>query len=152
VANDNQVMLVGNLTDDPELRFTPNGAAVANFRLAVTPRVRDGDSWKDGETSFFRINVWRQQAENVAETLQKGTRCIVVGRLRTRSWETPEGEKRSVTEVEADEIGPSLKFATAKVERSSRGGSGGGGGGGGDWAGSAAGASKGGQFNDEPPF
>jgi single-strand DNA-binding protein len=151
VANDNQVMLVGNLTDDPELRFTPNGAAVANFRLAVTPRVRDGDSWKDGETSFFRINVWRQQAENVAETLQKGTRCIVVGRLRTRSWETPEGEKRSVTEVEADEIGPSLKFATAKVERSSRGGSGGGGGGG-DWAGSAAGASKGGQFNDEPPF
>jgi single-strand DNA-binding protein len=143
-------MLVGNLTDDPELRFTPNGAAVANFRLAVTPRVREGDSWKDGETSFFRINVWRQQAENVAETLQKGTRCIVVGRLRTRSWETPEGEKRSVTEVEADELGPSLKFATAKVERSSRGGSGGGGGG--DWAGSAAGASKGGQFNDEPPF
>ena len=152
MANDNQVMLVGNLTDDPELRFTPNGAAVANFRLAVTPRVRDGDSWKDGETSFFRINVWRQQAENVAETLKKGTRCIVVGRLRTRSWETPEGEKRSVTEVEADELGPSLKFATAKVERSSRGGSGGGGGGGGDWAGSAAGASKGGQFNDEPPF
>ncbi|HEX3212320.1 MAG TPA: single-stranded DNA-binding protein, partial [Actinomycetota bacterium] len=142
MANDNQVMLVGNLTDDPELRFTPNGAAGANFRLAVTPRVREGDSWKDGETSFFRINVWRQQAENVAETLQKGTRCIVVGRLRTRSWETPEGEKRSVTEVEADEIGPSLKFATAKVERSSRGGSGGGGGG--DWAGSAAGASKGG--------
>ena len=125
MANDNQVMLVGNLTDDPELRFTPNGAAVANFRLAVTPRVREGDSWKDGETSFFRINVWRQQAENVAETLQKGARCIVVG--------------------------PSLKFATAKVERSSRGGSGGGGGGG-DWAGSAAGASKGGQFNDEPPF
>jgi single-strand DNA-binding protein len=151
VANDNQVMLVGNLTDDPELRFTPNGAAVANFRLAVTPRVRDGDSWKDGETSFFRINVWRQQAENVAETLQKGTRCIVVGRLRTSAGETTEGEKRSVTEVEADEIGPSLKFATAKVERSSRGGSGGGGGGG-DWAGSAAGASKGGQFNDEPPF
>ena len=149
MANDNQVMLVGNLTDDPELRFTPNGAAVANFRLAVTPRVREGDSWKDGETSFFRINVWRQQAENVAETLQKGTRCIVVGRLRTRSWETPEGEKRSVTEVEADELGPSLKFATAKVERSSRGGSGGGGG---DWAASAAGASKGGQFNDEPPF
>jgi single-strand DNA-binding protein len=150
VAVDNQVMLVGNLTDDPELRFTPNGAAVANFRLAVTPRVREGDSWKDGETSFFRVNVWRQQAENVAETLQKGARAIVVGRLRTRSWETPEGEKRSVTEVEADEIGPSLKFATAKVERSSRSGSGGGGGG--DWAGSAAGASKGGQFNDEPPF
>ena len=149
MAVDNQVMLVGNLTDDPELRFTPNGAAVANFRLAVTPRVREGDSWKDGETSFFRINVWRQQAENVAETLQKGARCIVVGRLRSRSWETPEGEKRSVVEVEADELGPSLKFATAKVERSNRSGSGGGGG---DWAGSAAGASKGGQFNDEPPF
>lgn len=151
MAGETTITVVGNLTDDPELRFTPNGAAVANFRLAVTPRVREGDSWKDGETSFFRINVWRQQAENVAETLQKGTRCIVVGRLRTRSWETPEGEKRSVTEVEADELGPSLKFATAKVERSSRGGSGGGGGGG-DWAGSAAGASKGGQFNDEPPF
>jgi len=155
VAVDNQVMLVGNLTDDPELRFTPNGAAVANFRLAVTPRVRDGDQWKDGETSFFRVNVWRQQAENIAETLQKGSRCIVVGRLRTRSWETPEGEKRSVTEIEADEVGPSLKFATAKVERSSRAGSGGSGGsgsGGGDWAGSSAGNSRGGQFNDEPPF
>lgn len=147
MAVDNQVMLVGNLTDDPELRFTPNGAAVANFRLAVTPRVREGDQWRDGETSFFRINVWRQQAENIAETLQKGTRCIVVGRLRTRSWETPEGEKRSVTEVEADEVGPSLKFATAKVERSSRGGSGGSGEGGG-----SGGSSKGGQFNDEPPF
>ena len=151
MSTDNSVILVGNLTDDPELRFTPNGAAVANFRLAVTPRVREGDSWKDGETSFFRINVWRQQAENVAESLTKGSRAMVIGRLRTRSWETPEGEKRSVTEVEADEIGPSLKFATAKVERSSRGASGGGGGGG-DWAGSPAGASKGGQFNDEPPF
>ena len=135
MAVDNQVMLVGNLTDDPELRFTPNGAAVANFRLAVTPRVREGDSWKDGETSFFRVNVWRQQAENVAETLQKGNRCIVVGRLRTRSWETPEGEKRSVTEVEADEIGPSLKWATAKPERAN------------------SRRSKGeGQFNDDPPF
>ncbi|HZD68760.1 MAG TPA: single-stranded DNA-binding protein [Actinomycetes bacterium] len=149
MATDNQVTLVGNLTDDPELRFTPNGAAVANFRLAVTPRVREGDSWKDGETSFFRVNVWRQMAENVAETLTKGARCIVVGRLRMRSWETQEGEKRSVTEIEADEIGPSLKFATAKVERASRGG----GGGGGDYAGSSAGASRSsGQFNDEPPF
>ena len=147
MASDNQVTLVGNLTDDPELRFTPNGAAVANFRLAVTPRVREGDSWKDGETSFFRINVWRQMAENVAETLTKGARCIVVGRLRTRSWETQEGEKRSVTEIEADEVGPSLKFATAKVERASRGG------GGGDYSGSSAGGPKsGGQFNDEPPF
>jgi single-strand DNA-binding protein len=149
VATDNQVTLVGNLTDDPELRFTPNGAAVANFRLAVTPRVRDGDNWKDGETSFFRVNVWRQMAENVAESMTKGTRAIVVGRLRTRSWETPEGEKRSVTEIEADEVAPSLKFATAKVERASRGG----GGGGGDWAGNSAGASRSsGQFNDEPPF
>jgi single-strand DNA-binding protein len=159
VATDNQVILVGNLTDDPELRFTPNGAAVANFRLAVTPRVRDGDSWKDGETSFFRINVWRQMAENVAESLTKGSRAVVVGRLRTRSWETPEGEKRSVTEVEADEVAPSLKFATAKVERSSRGGGGGGagggggGGGGGEWSGNAGGGQRNsGQFNDEPPF
>ena len=158
MATDNQVILVGNLTDDPELRFTPNGAAVANFRLAVTPRVREGDSWKDGETSFFRINVWRQMAENVAESMTKGSRAVVVGRLRTRSWETPEGEKRSVTEVEADEVAPSLKFATAKVERSSRGsgGSGGGGGGGGEWSGnsgnSGGGSRSSGQFNDEPPF
>jgi single-strand DNA-binding protein len=150
VATDNQVTLVGNLTDDPELKFTANGAAVANFRLAVTPRVREGDSWKDGETSFFRINVWRQMAENVAETMTKGSRAVVVGRLRQRSWETPEGEKRTVTEVEADEVAPSLKFATAKVERSSRGGSGGGGG---DWSGSSGGGSRSsGQFNDEPPF
>jgi single-strand DNA-binding protein len=150
MAVDNQVMLVGNLTDDPELRFTPNGAAVANFRLAVTPRVRDGDAWKDGETSFFRVNVWRQQAENVAESLSKGARCVVVGRLRARTWETPEGEKRSSTEIEADEVAPSLKFATAKVERASRSGGGGdwsGGGGGGQGGGSGAG-----QFSDEPPF
>jgi len=114
---DTFVSLIGNLTDDPELRFTPNGAAVANFRLAVTPRVRDGEGWKDGETSFFRVNVWRDLAEHVAESLSKGDRAVVVGRLRTRSWETPEGDKRSVTEVEADEIGPSLKFATAKPQR-----------------------------------
>jgi single-strand DNA-binding protein len=133
---DTFVTVVGNLTGDPELRFTPNGVAVANFRLAVTPRVREGDQWKDGETSFFRVNVWRQQAENVAETLTKGTRVIVTGKLRNRSWETPEGEKRSVTEIEADELGPSLKWATAKVERANRAGAG----------------DKGGQFNDEPPF
>jgi single-strand DNA-binding protein len=150
VATDNQVTLVGNLTDDPELKFTANGAAVANFRLAVTPRVREGDSWKDGETSFFRINVWRQMAENVAESMTKGSRAVVVGRLRQRSWETPEGEKRTVTEVEADEVAPSLKFATAKVERSSRGS---GGGGGGEWSGNSGGGSRSsGQFNDEPPF
>jgi single-strand DNA-binding protein len=141
VAADNQVTLVGNLTDDPELRFTPNGNAVANFRLAVTPRLREADGWKDGDTSFFRVNVWRQMAENASETLTKGARCIVVGRLRTRSWETPEGEKRSVTEIEADEVGPSLKFATAKVERTSR-----------DGDGSKSSKGAGGQFNDEPPF
>jgi single-strand DNA-binding protein len=141
VAADNQVTLVGNLTDDPELRFTPNGNAVANFRLAVTPRLREGDGWKDGDTSFFRVNVWRQMAENASETLTKGARCIVVGRLRTRSWETPEGERRSVTEIEADEVGPSLKFATAKVERAPR-----------DGDGSKSSKGGGGQFNDEPPF
>ncbi len=133
---DTFVTVVGNLTGDPELRFTPNGHAVANFRVAVTPRVREGDQWKDGETSFFRVNVWRQLAENTAETLTKGTRVIVTGKLRNRSWETDNGETRTVTEIEADEIGPSLKFATAKVERTSRS--------------SSAGSS--GQFNDEPPF
>ena len=150
-ANINRVVLVGNLTRDPELRYTPNGAALVKFGVAVSRRVKDDvtGQWKDAETSFFDVTAWRQLAENVAETLTQGSRVVVVGRLRTNSWETPEGEKRSVTEVEADEIGPSLKFATAKVERSSRGGSGGGGG---DWAGSNAGASKGGQFNDEPPF
>jgi len=142
VAADNQVTLVGNLTDEPELRFTTGGTAVANFRLAVTPRLREGDTWKDGETSFFRVNVWRLAAENAAETLQKGTRCIVVGRLRARSWETPEGEKRSVTEIEADEVGPSLKFAIAKVERASNSKTNGG----------ASGKRAGGDFNDEPPF
>jgi single-strand DNA-binding protein len=116
-VSDNSVTLVGTLTDGPELRFTPNGIAVASVRLAVTPRIREGDSWKDGETSFFRVNVWRDLAEHVAGSLSKGDRAVVVGRLRTRSWETPEGDKRSVVEVEADELGPSLKFATAKPQR-----------------------------------
>jgi single-strand DNA-binding protein len=138
MATDNTVTLIGNLTNDPELRFTPNGAAVANFRLAVTPRVKDGEGWKDGETSFFRVNCWRQLAENVTETLSKGARAIVIGRLRIRSWETDTGDKRTVVEIEADEVAPSLRFATAKVERSG--------------AKAAAGASKGGQFNDDPPF
>jgi len=138
MATDNTVTLIGNLTDDPELRFTPNGAAVANFRLAVTPRIRQGDQWTDGETSFFRINCWRALAENVTESLSKGTRAIVIGRLRMRSWETPEGDKRTVVEVEADEVAPSLKFATATIQRTSPK--------------AAAGASKAGQFNDEPPF
>jgi single-strand DNA-binding protein len=118
-------MLVGNLTDDPELRFTPQGHPVAGFRLAVTPRVKDGEGWRDGETSFFRINAWRQLAEHVAESLGKGDRAVVLGRLKTRSWETPEGEKRSVTEVEADEVAASLKFATAKPQRAARGDHGG---------------------------
>jgi single-strand DNA-binding protein len=136
---DTFVSLVGNLTDDPDLRFTPNGAAVANFRLAVTPRVRDGDSWKDGETSFFRINAWRDLAENATESLSKGARVVVLGRLRARSWETPEGERRSVVEVEADEVAPSLRWATASVERTSRKSSG-------------NGPTKGGAFDDPAPF
>jgi single-strand DNA-binding protein len=122
MAIENTVQLTGNAVDEPELKFTPNGAAVANFRMAVTPRIREGDAWKDGETSFFRVNVWRQMAENVAESIQKGTRVVVIGKLKVRSWETPEGDKRSVTEVEADEVCPSLKFATAKVEKASRSG------------------------------
>jgi single-strand DNA-binding protein len=138
MATDNTVTLIGNLTDDPELRFTPNGAAVANFRLAVTPRVRQGDTWTDGETSFFRVNCWRALAEHAAESLTKGTRAIVIGRLRMRSWETPEGDRRTVVEVEAEEVAPSLKFATATIQRTS--------------AKAAAGASTGGQFTDEPPF
>jgi single-strand DNA-binding protein len=142
MATDNTVTLIGNLTDDPELRFTPNGAAVANFRLAVTPRVRQGDTWTDGETSFFRINCWRALAENVTESLSKGARAIVIGRLRMRSWETDAGEKRSVVEVEADEVAPSLKWATAQVKRGNREGE----------PLVKSGASRGGQFNDEPPF
>lgn len=137
--SENSVTLVGNLTDDPELRFTAQGAAVANFRIAVSKRIRDPQTneWKDGDTSFFRINVWRQLAENVAESLARGTRVIVTGTLKMRQWETQEGEKRSVVEVEATEVGPSLKWATAKMEKNSRQSGGaqasGGGGGGGDW-------------------
>jgi single-strand DNA-binding protein len=136
MANGNTVVLVGNLTDDPELRFTPQGAAVANFRIAVNHRFKDQQgNWQDGETSYFRINCWRQLAENCAESLTRGSRVLVAGRLKMRQWETQEGEKRSVVEIEADEVGPSLKWATAKVEKTSRGGGGGGGGGGAssDW-------------------
>src|SRR2546430_11181728 len=120
--SENTVTLVGNLTDDPELRFTAQGAAVANFRIAVSKRIRDPQTneWKDGDTSFFRVNVWRQLAENVAESLTRGTRVIVTGTLKMRQWETQEGEKRSVVEVEASEVGPSLKWATAKMEKTSR--------------------------------
>ena len=109
--SDNQVTLTGNLTDDPELRFTPNGVAVANFRLAVDQRVWDTDGWKDGESSYFRVNVWRDQAEHVSRSLHKGARCVVVGRLKSRSWETPEGQRRSAVEVDAEEVGMSLRFA-----------------------------------------
>lgn len=130
MAAGNTVTMVGNLTDDPELRYTPQGAAVANFRIAVNNRFKDqAGNWQDGETSYFKINCWRQLAENVAESLTKGTRIVVTGRLKMRQWETQEGEKRSVVEIEAEEIGPSLKFATAKVERIAKGA----GGGGGDW-------------------
>jgi single-strand DNA-binding protein len=143
MASDNQVTIVGNLTDDPELRYTPNGAAVVNFSVAVTPRMRDeGGGWKDGDTSFFRCNAWRNLAENVAESLTRGSRVIVTGRLRQRSWETQDGDKRSVIEIEADEIGPSLRWATAKVERQSRSG--------GDWAPAAVGAGPG--NNEETPL
>jgi len=139
MAIGNTVTLVGNLTDDPELRFTPQGVAVANFRVAVNQRFKDAQgNWQDGETSYFRINCWRQLAENVAETLTRGSRAIITGRLKFRQWETQDGETRSVVEIEAEEVGPSLRFATAKVEKVSRGGSGGGGGGGdagGDWGG-----------------
>jgi single-strand DNA-binding protein len=137
--SENSVTLVGNLTDDPELRFTAQGAAVANFRIAVSKRIKDPQTneWKDGDTSFFRINVWRQLAENVAESLTRGTRVVVTGTLKMRQWETQEGEKRSVVEVEATEVGPSLKWATAKIEKTSRQSQGGapasGGSGGGDW-------------------
>lgn len=136
MASENQVVIVGNLTDDPELRYIPNGSAVANFRLAVNRRIPDGSGgWKDAETSFFRVNAWRSLGENVAESLTRGTRVMVAGRLRSRTYETKEGESRTVVEIEADEIGPSLRWATAKVDR--QGGSrqgGAAGGGGGDWS------------------
>ena len=121
MASDNFTAQVGNLTGDPELRFTQNGTAVANFSLAVNQRVKAEDgTWRDGETSFFKVNVWRDQAENVAESLGKGHRAVVLGRLRTRTWETQEGEKRTSTEIDADEVAPSLKWATAKQQASER--------------------------------
>ena len=140
---DTNITVVGNLVADPELRFTPSGAAVANFRIASTPRRFDAESkqWVDGEALFLTCNVWRQAAENVAESLSKGMRVMVTGRLRQRSYETREGEKRSVFEVEFDDVGPSLKYATAQVARTPRGGGQGGGncGGGGSGAGGNAG-------------
>jgi len=147
MAGDTTITVIGNLTDDPELRFTPSGAAVAKFRVASTPRFLDRQSgeWKDGEPLFLSCTVWRQAAENVAESLQRGARVIVSGRLKQRTYETREGEKRTVFELEVDEIGPSLRYATAKVQKMSRsGGNGGFGSSGGDDGGS--GASRGGGF------
>jgi single-strand DNA-binding protein len=144
MAGETVITVVGNLVDDPELRFTPSGAAVAKFRIASTPRTfdRQTNEWKDGESLFLTCNVWRQPAENVAESLQRGMRVIVQGRLRQRSYETKEGEKRTVFEVEVDEVGPSLRSATAKVTRANRSGAPGGGGGG--FSGQQGGAPSGG--------
>jgi single-strand DNA-binding protein len=140
MAGETVITVIGNLTNDPELRFTPSGAAVAGFTVASTPRTLDRESgqWKDGDPLFLRCSVWRQYAENVAESLTKGMQVIVQGRLKQRSYETREGEKRTVVELDVDDIGPTLRFATAKVTKSQRGsggggGYGGGGGGGADW-------------------
>jgi single-strand DNA-binding protein len=166
---DTNITVVGNLVADPELRFTPSGAAVANFRVASTPRFFDKNSneWRDGDSLFLSCSVWRQYAENVAESLQKGMRVIVMGRLKQRSYETQQGEKRTVFEIEVDEVGPALKSATAKVNRVMRqdgGGQGGFSGGQGSNQGSNQGGNQGGSpqvnndpwangpTNDEPPF
>ena len=168
-AGDTQITIAGNLVDDPELRFTPAGQPVARFRVASTPRFRDNATgeWKDGDSLFLTCNVWRQAAENVAESLTRGMRVIVSGRLRQRSYETREGEKRTVYEVEVDDVGPSLRNASAKVTRAQRSGSGYGGGQGGGGQGGQGGQSSsgggrqedpwasdsnGGGYSDEPPF
>jgi single-strand DNA-binding protein len=167
-AGDTQITIAGNLVDDPELRFTPAGQPVARFRVASTPRFRDNATgeWKDGDSLFLTCNVWRQAAENVAESLQRGMRVIVSGRLRQRSYETKEGEKRTVYEVEVDDVGPSLRNASAKVAKVSRSGGGFGGGqgqGGGQGYGGGSGGGRpeadpwasggdSGGFSDEPPF
>ncbi len=165
-AGDTQITVVGNLVDDPELRFTPAGQPVARFRVASTPRFRDNATgeWKDGDSLFLTCNVWRQAAENVAESLQRGMRVIVSGRLRQRNYETKEGEKRTVYEVEVDDVGPSLRTASAKVTRANRssggfsGGQGGGNQGYGGQGPSGGGraedpwASDSGGYSDEPPF
>ena len=157
MAGETVITVVGNLVDDPELRFTPSGAAVANFRIASTPRTfdRQTNEWKDGDALFLSCAVWRQAAENVAESLQKGMRVVVQGRLKARSYETREGEKRTVVELEVEEVGPSLKYATAKVARASRSGGGGGyggGQGGGGYGGGQGGqgGQRGGQQADDP--
>jgi single-strand DNA-binding protein len=155
-VGDITVTVVGNLTADPELRFTPSGAAVASFTVAASSRYldRQTNEWKDTDPVFMRCSVWRQYAENVAESLTKGTRVIVQGRLKQRSYETREGEKRTVVEMEVDDVGPALRYATAKITRTARG-DGGGGGGGGFGGGAPADdpwASAGPAGGDEPPF
>ena len=155
MAGDTQITVVGNLVSDPELRYTPTGVAVANFRVASTPRTfdRQANEWKDGDSLFLTCNVWRQAAENVAESLQRGMRVIVMGRLHQRSYETREGEKRTVFEIEVDDVGPSMRNASAKVAKSNRSGGGGGGfGGGGGQGGSGGygGSSGGGRGGDDP--
>ncbi|HEV8528973.1 MAG TPA: single-stranded DNA-binding protein [Actinomycetes bacterium] len=176
MAGDTVITVVGNLVDDPELRFTPSGAAVAKFRVASTPRYMDRQTneWKDGDSLFLTCNVWRQAAEHVAESLQRGMRVIVQGRLRQRSYETKEGEKRTVYEIEVDEVGPSLRNATAKVSKTTRSGGGGfggnasggaaedpwasaapagdGWGGGGGASSSASSSGSNSASQDEPPF
>ncbi|WP_019201585.1 single-stranded DNA-binding protein [Tsukamurella sp. 1534] len=177
MAGETVITVIGNLTADPELRFTPSGAAVANFTVASTPRTfdRNTNEWKDGEALFLRCNIWREAAENVAESLTKGTRVVVSGRLKQRSYDDREGQRRTVVELEVDDIGPSLKYATAKPVRTPRGGGGGGfsgggqGGGGGfsqqpaqqaprqnqpqeDPWGSAPAAGNFGGGSDDPPF
>ena len=149
MAGETTITVIGNLTSDPELRFTPSGSAVANFTIASTPRTfdRQSNEWKDGETLFLRASVWREAAENVAESLTKGMRVIVNGRLKSRSYETKEGEKRTVIELEVDEIGPSLRYANAKVNRTQRSGGGGAGNGAqGGFGGGSGGNSGGGGF------
>jgi single-strand DNA-binding protein len=162
-AGDTPITVVGNLVADPELRFTPSGQPVATFRVASTPRVMDRQTneWKDGDSLFLTCNVWRQAAENVAESLQRGMRVLVTGRLKQRNYETKEGEKRTVYEIEVDDVGPSLRNASAKVNRVSRGGGdggfgggngnrGGGGYGGGNGNGNGNGNSGGGSRNEDP--
>ena len=162
-AGDTPITVVGNLVADPELRFTPSGQPVATFRVASTPRSMDRQTneWKDGDSLFLTCNVWRQAAENVAESLQRGMRVIVMGRLHQRSYETREGEKRTVIELEVAEVGPSLRYATAKINKSARGSGGGGFGGSGaaggpppddPWSSPAPSGGGGGGFADEPPF
>ena len=158
MAGDTVITVVGNLTGDPELRFTPSGAAVANFTVASTPRSFDKQSneWKDSDTLFMRCSVWREAAENVAESLTKGMRVLVQGRLVQRSYETREGEKRTVVELQVDEVGPSLRYASAKVTRAQRSGGGGGfsgggaSGGGASGGGASGGTSGGGGFDNDP--